>query len=113
LFQFWPFAIFSLSASQFSTAEFYIQNTYLKYFQKSNAQLLAVLSPLLLKHYSPLILLTYTHSSKHDGKVFFAIVHHIFGFLHQARLATYLSCNLGKRTFQSICTFDANTETAV
>lgn len=46
----------------------------------------------------PFILLTYTHSSKHDGKIFFTVIHHIFGFLHQASLATDLSCNLeGKK----------------
>lgn len=54
----------------------------------------------------PFILLTYTHSSKHNGKIFFTVIHHIFGFLHQASLATDLSCNLEGKKLQCTCTFD-------
>lgn len=41
---------------------------------------------------------TYTHGCKDNGKVVSTVVHHIFGLLHQASLATYLGSNLETRS---------------
>lgn len=72
--------------------------TYPENFQKKQCPATRTTVSLLEHHFPPTIL-TYTHSSKHDGKVFFTVVHHIFGFLHQASLATYLSCNLKEKAY--------------